>query len=275
MRVAPLLLAAALAFTSACTDGSPEESASPSASPTPPPTATAAPAPKNRACYDLLYDAALAPTSSAAPVSCDQPHTVRTYFVGEAATVTAGGHLLAIDSDRVRDQMASECPRRFAEYVGGSREQRRLSMLSPVWFGPTLEESDEGASWIRCDVIALASEGKLARLTGRLEHVLDKASGRDRWGRCATAKPGSKAAHQTVCSANDAWRAVATLDVKPGRKGAFPGARQARDAGAACEDRVRDRAEDPLSFSWGWTPPTKAQWSAGQRYGFCWAPGKQ
>lgn len=275
MRIAPLLLAAALlAGTAACTEEAPE-AAAPSTSPTAPPRATPAPTPPAYGCYALSYAEALDATTDAKPVDCSKPHTVRTFHVGESDTVTSGGHLLAIDSDKVRDQLAEECPQRFAAYVGGSSEQRRLSMLSTTWFGPTLEQSDEGQSWFRCDLIALASEGKLARLGGKLGKVLDTAAGRDRWGRCATAKPGTKGAHQTLCSTNDAWRAVATVDVKPAAKGAFPGARAAADAGGSCEDRVRALASDKLSFSWGWTPPTKAQWKAGQRYGFCWAPGDQ
>lgn len=266
MRIREVLATTALLLaTAACTDTAPE--AKPSATPTPPPTAIPAPQPPVNACYDLRYSAAIAPTSDAKPVPCRTPHTVRTYFVGQAATVTADGHLLAVDSAKVRAQMARECPRRFAAYVGGSGEQRRLSMLSPTWFGPTLEESDAGQSWFRCDVIALAAEGRLAQLGGNLRKVLDKEAGRERWGRCATAKPGSRGAHQVICSARSSWRAVATLDVKDLKK--------ARAAGGACEDRVRDLADDKLSFTWGWTPPTPAQWRAGQRYGFCWAPKGQ
>ncbi|MDO7867171.1 septum formation family protein [Nocardioides jiangxiensis] len=274
MRITPLVLAAGLLLgTAACSD--PKPAAAPSSTPMPPPTAAAAPVPPAHGCYDLSYQAALASTSDARPVDCSKAHTVRTFFVGQADTLTAGGHLLAIDSEKVRRQMATTCPQRFASYVGGNTEERRLSMLSPVWFGPTLKESDEGQSWLRCDVIALASEGRLARLGGRLEKVLDKADGRDRWGRCATAKPGTRNAHQVICSVDHAWRAVATVDVKGGPKGAFPGAKAADAAGAACEDKVRAKASDKLSFTWGWTPPTKAQWDAGQHYGFCWAPGKQ
>lgn len=274
MRIARLLAVATLLLTTAaCTDAAPE--AKPSATPTPPPTASPAPQPPANGCYDLAYAAALAATSDARPVPCRTAHTVRTYFVGPAATLTPSGHLLAVDSERVRTQMATQCPRRFAAYVGGSREQRRLSMLSATWFGPTLKESDAGQSWVRCDVIALAAEGRLARLSGNLKKVLDSEAGRDRWGRCATAKPGSRGAQQVICSARSSWRAVATLDVKGAAKGAFPGPKAASAAGGACEDRVRDLANDKLSFTWGWTPPTRAQWRAGQRYGFCWAPKGQ
>jgi hypothetical protein len=271
LLIAPVL--ASVLALAGCSGEAPK--AAPTPTPTPPPTATAAPSPAPRGCYNLTYDAALAATSDARPVECSTPHTVRTFHLGSASTVTASGHLLAIDSGRVRQQIATECPRRFASYVGGSSEERRLSMLAPVWFGPTLQQSDDGQSWLRCDVLALAAEGKLARLGGKLDRILDKAEGRERWGRCATAKPGTRGAHQVICSTNAAWRAVATVDVKPAAKGALPPAKSLKETGRRCEDRVRDRAKDPLTFTWGWTPPTAAQWAAGQRYGFCWAPGKQ
>jgi hypothetical protein len=213
-------------------------------------------------------------------VDCTKQHTDRTFFVGRPNSVV-NGHLLAVDSTWVTRQMTKECPRRFASYVGGSTEQRRLSMLSVVWFGPTLKQSDEGQSWFRCDAIALASAGKLAPLKGKLVKVLDSEAGRARWGRCANGKPGTKGAVQVLCSATGkgrssapTWRAVATVAVTAGRKGAWPGTKQAAAAGAGCEDRVRNLAADPLTFTWGYEPPTQSQWKRGQRYGFCWSPTK-
>jgi hypothetical protein len=280
LAVLTVLVAILLA---SCSGGSPSKPSSEATGTTTPlPTATAAPLPPDQACYLLAYDDALAPTSSATPVDCNAEHTDRTFFVGRPDNVV-DGHLLAIDSARVTRQMATECPRRFAAYVGGSPEQRRLSMLSVVWFGPTLKQSDQGESWFRCDAIALASEGKLAPLTGKLAGVLNREAGRTRWGRCATGKPGAPGAVQVLCSTsgpgNHTWRAVATVDV-PARKargttGAWPGPKKAAAAGARCEDLVREHAQDPLSFTWGYEPPTETQWTAGQHYGFCWSPTKK
>lgn len=275
LAVITVLVAILLA---SCSGGTPKKpTAKTAASPTPLATATAAPLPSPHGCYLLAYDDALAPTSSAEPVDCANEHTDRTFFVGRPSNVV-NGHLLAVDSARVTRQMATECPRRFASYVGGSTEQRRLSMLSVVWFGPTLKQSDQGQSWFRCDAIALASAGKLAPLTGKLVKVLDSEAGRTRWGRCATGKPGTKGAVQVLCSTKSAgstWRAVATLNVAAGAQGTWPGPKKAAAAGAGCEDRVRDQAADKLSFTWGYEPPTEAQWTAGQHYGFCWSPTRK
>jgi hypothetical protein len=228
-----------------------------------------APRPRSGQCYKLSYDDALAPTASRKPVSCKGAHTGQTFFVGSLSTAV-DGHLLAVDSRRVRAQIATQCPRRFASYVGGSTEERRLSMLATAWFSPTLQQSDRGQTWFRCDLLALDSPGHLARLTGDLRNVLDSSQGRERWARCATGKPGTKGSEHVLCSRNDAWRAVSTIDVPAVREGAWPGESAAKAAGDQCEDEVRLEANDPLSFSWGYEWPTRKQWNAGQHFGYCW-----
>jgi hypothetical protein len=139
--------------------------ATPSATPTP---AQAVPTPPNRACYDYRYPAAIAPVTHGDPVPCAMRHTAMTFSVGQLDTVF-DGHLVSVDSDRVRAQIASACPRAFEVFVGGTPETRRLSMLRPVWFTPSVKESDAGADWYRCDVVALAADEQLAPLTGRLQ----------------------------------------------------------------------------------------------------------
>jgi hypothetical protein len=272
----PLLVTVAVAALAACTgsDGKPsaEPTPTPSASAPAPPTATAVPAPENRACYGLDYDQAVAPTSDADPVDCQADHTSMTFAVGRLDTVV-DGHLLAVDSGRVQAQVAETCPGRMADFVGGTREARRLSMLRAVWFTPTVEESDAGASWYRCDLTALAGDGKLAPLTGRLARVLDKPEGQRRYGMCGTAEPGTPDFARVICSERHSWRAVATVPFRPG---AYPGLEKVRGAGdTPCQDAARAVADDTLNFQWGYEWPTVEQWAAGQTYGLCWAPSEQ
>jgi hypothetical protein len=269
----PLLGALLLGVLTGCTGDDEKPEGAPGSQP---PTshgkpAKPAPEPRKGQCYRLSYDDALAPTAHRKPVGCTRPHTGLTFYVGALDTLV-NGHLLAVDSQRVRSQIASECPRRFASYVGGSTEQRRLSMLATAWFSPTLQQSDRGQSWFRCDLIALSGPGRLATLTGRLADVLDSSTGRARWARCATGKPGTKGSEHVLCSRDDAWRAVSTIDL-PARKGAaWPGESAVKAAGDRCEDKVQAVAENPLTFSWGYEWPTRKQWNAGQHYGICWAP---
>lgn len=257
----------------ACT-GSDEPSSTPTPSATPsstapPPRATPAPVPSPKSCYALSYDAAIAPTTSASPVPCSRKHTSVTYAVGRLDTLV-DGHLLAVDSDRVQQQVASECPARFGPFIGGSVEDRRLSMLRPVWFTPSVEESDAGASWFRCDVVALAADGELAPLSGPMAGVLSTSAGQDRYGMCGTASPGTADFSRVVCSAPHSWRAIAVV---PLGDGAYPGKEQVRAAGQSpCQDAGAAVAPDTLDYQWGYEWPTAEQWEAGQTFGRCWAP---
>ena len=192
-----------------------------------------------------------------------------TFSLGELDTAV-DGHLLAVDSDRVQQQVATECPARFGSFVGGTPEQRRLSMLRAVWFTPTVEESDEGANWFRCDVIAVADQGGLAALTGRLAGVLGTEAGRERYAMCGTAEPGTDGFERVICSVEHTWRAIAIV---PFEAEEYPGDDRVRTAGEApCQDAGRAVADDPLSYRWSYERPTREQWDAGQTYGICWAP---
>lgn len=235
----------------------------------PPPTATAAPKPLDGACYRLDFADALAPTTDAVPVDCDGRHTAVTFSVGTLDTLL-DGHLLAVDSDRVIAQVARTCPDRLADFVGGSREDRGLSMLRAVWFTPTVPQSDAGADWFRCDVIAVAGRDSLAPLTGKLVGALSRPEGRQRWGMCGTDDPDSPDFERVLCSAPHSWRAIATLDFEPGD---YPGLDVVRERGQApCEDAGRAVADDALNFQWSYEGPSREQWDAGQTYGRCWAP---
>ena len=270
-------LAAGLLGLAGCSGGqgpSAERTPTPSATtsepaPPAPPVATAAPAPEERTCYRLAYDQAVAPTADQEPVDCRTRHTSVTYAVGRLDNVVEG-HLLAVDADRVQAQVAATCPERLAAFVGGTREDRQLSMLRAVWFTPSVEESDAGAAWFRCDVVALAGADRLAPLTGRLAGALDDPAGRDRYGMCGTAQPGTKGFERVVCSTEHSWRAIAVVPL-PGD--AYPGEKAVRAAGEnPCSDAGAAAADSALDYEWGYEWPTAEQWRAGQHYGRCWAP---
>lgn len=262
-----LTLGLALVLAACSDDGAPKPDATPtarqSAAPAPPA------APKLGACYQLPFETAVAPTSEIKPVPCTQEHTSETIAVGRIDALV-DGHLLAVDSDRVQDQVAATCPKALSAYVGGNRELLRLSMIRPVWFTPTVEDSDAGADWYRCDAVVLAGTSTLADLTTGIKGVLGRAQGRDRYAMCGTAAPDAKNFERVLCSARHSWRAT---EVVTFQQGAYPGEKKVRAAGRTqCEDAGADAAEDPLSFEWGYEWPTKEQWDMGQDFGRCWAP---
>jgi hypothetical protein len=184
------------------------------------------------------------------------------------------GHSVAVDSATVQRQLATTCPRRLAALLGGTEKDRRLSRFNVVWFSPTLRQSDLGADWFRCDLVAFAGADTLLPLPrGGLRGVLDRQGALDTYGLCGTAAFGDPAFERVICGRPHAWRAIDTIDLPGGRR--YPGAAKLRDAGdAACTERARNEAADPLKFTSGWEWPTRAQWASGQRYGFCWVPDR-
>jgi Septum formation len=230
------------------------------------------PPPRGSSCYRLDFEEATRPTSDASPVPCSRRHSAQTYFVGRLDTVV-DGHLLAVDSKVAQRQVARTCPRKLDDHVGGSPEARALSRLRPVWFSPTLAQSDEGASWFRCDAVALGGSSTLAPLPppARLRGILDLPGALEEVGLCGTAAPGARGFERVICSRKHSWRAIGTIDIGSG--GSYPGAAAVREAGeGTCRDQVQQAtgALDRLSYGWEW--PTAEQWREGRHFGYCWAP---
>lgn len=228
--------------------------------------------PPDGACYRLSFDDATRPTSRGPAVRCARSHTSVTFAVGQLDLVV-DGHAIGVDSRRAQRQVASACTARLPRYLGGSAEARRLSRFQVVWFSPTLRQSDAGAAWFRCDLVAVGTGERLMQLPARddLRHVLDRPAALATYGLCGTAPPGSAAFQRVPCAARHSWVAVSTVDLPGGSR--YPGVRAVRQAGdSRCADRVRRRTGLALRFQYGWEWPTAAQWASGQHYGYCWAP---
>jgi hypothetical protein len=261
-------LLAALLLATGCTADPPAEKSEPR--PTAPPTASAPPdGPDAGACYRLGFKQAVAPTTTRRPVACDTTHTTETYDVGRLDTLV-GGHLLAVDSQRVQAQIRRACPAALSRFVGGTPADLRLSMVRPLWFTPTVEESDQGADWYRCDAVVVAGDQALAPLTASLEGALATPRGRAAFAMCGTAAPDDPDFERVLCSSAHSWRAVSVVAFEPG---AYPGEEVVQERGQTpCEDAGATAAEDPLDFQWGYEWPTAEQWEMGQTFGRCWAP---
>jgi hypothetical protein len=244
-------------------------SGTPSASGTPP---VVPPAPRQAACYRLTTKQLTEPTNASRAVSCGSRHNAQTIYVGTLDTVV-DGHAVAVDSATVQRQLSRTCPRKLQQYVGGSTDARRLSRFNVVWYSPTLDQSDQGADWFRCDVIAFAGQDQLASLPGtkRLNGVLDDPKALSAYGLCGTAAPGERGFSRVICGRRHSWRAIETIGIAGGSR--YPGAAAVRKAGnSTCKDEARARSGNSLKFQFGWEWPTRDQWARGQHYGFCWVP---
>ncbi len=239
------------------------------AAPAPPP-----PAPALGACYRLSYDEAVAPDQRGQPRRpATKAHTTQTFAVGQLDLVT-NGHLLAVDSEAVRKQVAKRCPAQLAAYVGATEDQLRLSLLRPVWFTPTIEQSDAGAGWYRCDVIAVTGDKTLAKIDHDISEALKQAGGarrvrpvRHRPARHRGVQPGALPRGPQL-EGDLGPRPLQEVGQRP-----VPGREAVKGAGqTVCADAARAIASDALDYEWGYEWPTKDQWQAGQTYGRCWSP---
>jgi hypothetical protein len=220
----------------------------------------------------LSFDDATHPTSRRPPVPCGQDHTAITIYVGKLDLVV-DGHALGVDSDRAQHQVSSTCSAKLPAHLAGSTQARRLSRFQVVWFSPTLRQSDAGAAWFRCDLVAVGTGERLMKLPPRdaLRRVLDRPQALATYGLCGTAAPGAAGFVRVPCAAPHSWVAVSAIPLSGGVH--YPGVTAVRRAGdRTCADVVRRRNGLALKFRYGWEWPTAAQWAAGQHYGYCWSP---
>ena len=234
-----------------------------------PSTAAAPRAPRTGACYRLDVRSALEASSTRAPVSCSSRHTAVTVAVGTVQPVL-DGHLLALDSARVQRQVADHCRRSVDAHVGGSTNQQRLSRVQAVWFTPTPAQADRGALWFRCDLVISAGAQSFAALPRTTSGLLEAAGALDRWGTCGTASPSAAHFRRVLCSARHAWRARTATTLPAGTT--YLSKKAGKVADARCRDVAARLSPRSRKLRWAFEWPTRTQWHAGQRYGFCWTP---
>ena len=258
-----------LTVLAACSSEKPQAADEPSKTASASSSAPAPVRPQVGACHRLTFDEAADPVDSGSSVPCGRPHTAQTIKVGTIADLS-DGHLLAVDSPAVRSRLAKACPPALPHWVGGDQTTQRLSRLEAVWFGPSLAQADAGADWFRCDVVGLRTGGELITLPRKIKGVLDAPDALDTYGTCGTAAPDAKGFERVICSERHSWRAVDVVDLPASTKYLDKGAAATGDS--ACKDVAAQRANGALKYTWSFEWPTRVQWKAGQRYGYCWVP---
>jgi hypothetical protein len=268
-RIGTTILFVLLAAFAGCSSGDSGNADKPSGGASASSAPPAPEAPQAGSCHALSVTKAGLPVDSSDPVPCGQPHTTQTFKVGKLSAL-ADGHLLAVDSPAVQGRLAKTCLKALPTYVGGDLTTRRLGRLSAVWFGPSLEQADAGAEWFRCDVIGLRRDDALITLPRRMKGALDAPDALDRFGTCGTTAPDAGTFQRVVCADKHSWRAVDVVDLPASTHYLAKDAAATGDA--ACKDVASKRANGALKYSWSFEWPTRDQWTAGQRYGYCWVP---
>ena len=238
-----------------------------------PPEPEPPPAPKTGECRDLDAGDIGRFSNGAAPQACGKPHTAYTYEVGELPESVAFAGV-DIGNDAVQEAAAGACQAAYADFVGGDTATRALARLTPTYFLPRQRGFDAGAHWVRCDVVALATDDSLAPLPAKLAGFLDRDDALDDYGVCSDGDPSSSGSALVMCSEPHTYRALDALRLG-GPQTDYPGTATARDDGQqACEDLVKESLGVDGGFTYAWTYPSAQDWNNGQRFGYCWSKSR-
>jgi hypothetical protein len=238
--------------------------------PEPSPGPSLEPPPEEDTCRELSVDGLRTIVNDDPALPCRRRHTAITYHVGELPAAVAENAISTGDSP-VEDAADRLCSREFRDYVGGSRTQRRLSMLTPTYFLPSDEQFALAARWVRCDVYAYATPSELSALPRDLGGALERERSRNSFTRCSPVSPSEQRFRHVACTQPHRWRAVATQTVG-GQNERYPGASTVQDrALARCENPVRRYLDTDASFSYGFEVPRRDAWAEGDRVALCWA----
>jgi predicted small lipoprotein YifL len=263
--VVALSLATLAGCTSAGPPAAPSADRAPAAESASSATVTGLDPPAVGNCRVLSPDALEEPTDDSPTVPCRGPHTAETFAVGEFTGRLAQ---VAVDDERLSEEVLDRCERRFRRYVGADASLALRTVLTWAWFRPFPEAWEAGARWYRCDLVAADADG-LLELRGRAHGVL---LGRpaDRWLLCAVGERVGDAP-RVPCDQPHSWRAVTTV-VLGDAAAPWPGARRAelrtRDF---CSDSVGAWLGYPVDYAYGFTWLGRAEWQAGNRRSVCWA----
>jgi hypothetical protein len=208
-------------------------------------------APAVGSCHALTPREGAARSDSDAPVPCRRQHTSRTIAVPRAPE-----RVDMTDDAAVAEFGGAACSKAFKRSVTRSTRSLLLSSYALYYFAPTRAQVEQGARWIRCDVV-LYGGGTFAPLPPARRPQLGRPPFGNREARCYTQRPGGYLI--TVCSRPHALRAKTAYPMS-GR--AYPSDRQFR--------AVAERRCEPVAGpGWSIFPPSREQWRAGNRWVVC------
>jgi hypothetical protein len=248
---------------------------SPAATQSPPEqTPVIEPPPELGSCYQVTARDLARFSDHDKPVPCRRTHTSVTFFVGKLPAHVLAGVPLVTDPF-VQKAASHVCAPAFRHYVGGDWQDRLLARFNFTYYLPEVERLSSRNKWVRCDLYLTRSvdAGKTYphRLPDHARGALDKSDALDSYGICSPSAPGTAGFKLLLCSHSHRWRAI--VPIRLGRDGtAWPGVREVKARGdSRCSDAVRQWLGYPTTWRYGWQWPSHADWTKGQRFGYCWA----
>jgi hypothetical protein len=219
-------------------------------------------------CRSLSYaDISLYSNESKAQ-PCSKPHTAFTFAVEQLPDDIAFDGV-KIENDAVQGAAADSCQQAYVAYIGGDTASRALTRLTVTYFVPKQTGFDAGAHWVRCDIVALQSDNSLADLPRKLDGFLDHGH-TGAYDVCSRGDPSQHDSLLVMCTQDHTYRAVAAIRLGDS-KAPYPGEQAALDQGQQdCKQLISDLLGLTGGFTFSWTYPSASDWSAGQRFGYCW-----
>lgn len=223
--------------------------------------------PTNGACRALTPADVQKSANATRTVACSQRHTAETFHVAELGEeyddLESGDPAVAAFANQ-------RCTNRFLKHLGATESQALRTTLSWVWFRPSRRAWQDGARWIRCDVIGGHTTSDSFRPLPPTTEGLLAGRPDDRWVACADGKDFERA-EKVPCSKEHDWRAVTAIKV--GEPDApYPGDEVvAARTDRFCESSVHAWLNYPADYEFGITWFEQSQWEAGNRLSVCWA----
>lgn len=204
---------------------------------------------------DLTAQAALADGTK--PVSCERNHTSRTFSVIDVPKGTKMSDLEALS-----ELVDQKCTPAWNRTVGGSTAKRLLAIYSYIWFAPTEAQIEDGARFLRCDLIIVGNK-RAVSLPDARQPQLGKGSPSTVEARCFT---GKRSGYRALsCSQRHEFRAAGTFKLK-GKK--YPSsARLQRIANRRCTTIAGPQ--------WLAIPPSPESFANGFKFVICAAANKR
>jgi hypothetical protein len=200
-------------------------------------------------------------------VDCNERHTAETYRVVELPEEFDD---VDYDDSALAGHAYAECSTAFAEFIGADESLMLRTTLSWAWFRPSQRAWDNGARWIRCDVVGGAAEAESYQALPKTAKGLLVGRPDDRWLACARGRT-FVSAEKLPCSERHDWRAVSTI-VLGEPEDPYPGDDVAESRSSAfCDKQVQAWLNYPAEYDFGITWFHQAEWEAGNRRSVCWA----
>lgn len=203
-------------------------------------------------CHDYTYDDMLKASETSDPVDCATvAHTAKISKV----TMLPDGVSYS-DAVKLGNLYYNRCLPAWEDLLGRSDVKRALTAYSASVFIPTKAERNQGARWLRCDVILYRGVG-LSDLPYDAAPLVSNPI-TDDIARCLKAKTF----YTTTCDAGHAFRATGSFRAP---KGPYPSEKKfARIAQNRCPSLV-------TSSRWRYSWPSKASWKDGYRVMVCYS----